>query len=201
MVSMRADHSLRARTLGRVVGGAAASLSLSLFAAPDALRAETAWVKGEVKLNLRTGGSNEYRIIGEVKTGDRVEVLENGEYWTRIRFGDKEGWVPEGYLQPEPPAEVLLDTAQSKSGELADQVKTLGTERDKLAGENKSFVERDVAQKSEIETLTRENMELKAGARWPEWITGAVILTAGMMMGVLVHMFVAGRRQRPRIRL
>jgi SH3 domain protein len=177
----------------------ALALCLAVLA-PGAARAETAWVKGEVRLNLRTGGSNEYRIIGEVKTGDRVEILENGEYWTRIRVGDKEGWVPEGYLQPEPPAEVLLGNAQTKAGELGDQVKTLGSERDKLAEENRSFTERDTAQKGEIETLTRENMELKAGARWPEWITGALILSAGMFMGWVLHVF-AGRRSRPRIRL
>src|SRR6201988_3849843 len=103
MVSMRAAHSLRGRTLRRVV-----SVVLCLLAAPAALHAEGAWGKGEVSLNLRTGGSNEYRIIGEVKTGDRVDILEKGEYWTRIRFGDKEGWVPEGYLHAESPAEELL---------------------------------------------------------------------------------------------
>jgi SH3 domain protein len=168
--------------------------------APFAVSAETAWVKGEVRLNIRTGGSNEYRIIGEVKTGDRVEILEKGEYWTRIRTGDKEGWIPDGYLQGEPPAQVLLGNAQSKTSELSEQVKTLGSERDKLAEENRVFTERDTSQKSEIDTLTRENMELKAGARWPEWITGAVILSVGMLMGWIVHIF-AGRRSRPRIRL
>jgi SH3 domain protein len=178
-----------------------AGLALCLAAVPAAILAESGWIKGEVRLNLRTGPSNEYRIIGEVKTGDRLDVLENGENWTRVRFGDKEGWVPAGYIQPEPPPGVLLANTQTKAAELGEQVKTLGAERDQLASENKTFSERDVAQKSEIETLTRENMELKAGARWPEWITGAAILTAGMFMGILLHIFVAGRRQRPRIRL
>jgi len=167
---------------------------------PAALQAAPAWVKGEVRLNLRTGPSNEYRIIGEVQTGDRLEVLELGSSWTRVRAGDKEGWIPEGYLQDVPTPGVLLGETQAKAAELRAQVESLGAETAKLKQENSSISERDTQQRSEIETLTRENLELKAGARWPEWITGAGILTAGMVMGWILHV-TAGRRQRPRIRL
>ncbi len=153
-----------------------------------------------MRLNLRTGPSNEYRIIGGVQTGDRLEVLELGGGWTRVRAGDKEGWIPEGYLQDVPTPGVLLEESQAKTAELRSQVESLGTEAAKLKQENTSFGERDGQQRSAIETLTRENLELKAGARWPEWITGAGILTAGMVMGWILHV-TAGRRQRPRIRL
>jgi uncharacterized protein YgiM (DUF1202 family) len=179
----------------------ASALALGLFcAAPGALQAAPAWVKGEVRLNLRTGPSNEYRIIGEVHTGDRLDVLELGSGWTRIRSGDQEGWIPEGYLQDTPTPGVLLEEHQAKTAELRAQVESLGTEAAKLKQENTSFGERDGQQRSEIATLTRENLELKAGARWPEWITGAGILTVGMVMGWILHV-TAGRRQRPRIRL
>ena len=43
-------------------------------------------------------------------------------------------------------------------------------------------------------------MELKAGARWPEWITGAAILASGMLVGSIVQTW-ASRRPRSRIRL
>ena len=59
---------------------------------------------------------------------------------------------------------------------------------------------RDQEQRSQIDILTRENLELRAGARWPEWITGAGILGAGMLMGAILHS-ITGRRSRPRIRL
>ena len=171
-----------------------------LGAAPLGMQAEPAWVKGEVILYLRTGPSNEYRQIRSIHTGDRVEVLERGADWTRVRAGDEEGWVPGGYLQDEPTPGLLLEESQAKTSELRGQVETLSAEAKKLKDENSSFGERDGKQRSEIETLTRENLELKAGARWPEWITGAGILTIGMVMGWILHV-TAGRRQRPRIRL
>ena len=138
-------------------------LALALLClAPVALRAEPAWVKGEVRLNLRTGPSNEYRIIGGVQTGDRVEVLELGSDWTRVRVGDKEGWIPEGYLQETPTPGVLLEETQTRATELRAQVESLTSEAAKLKQENASLGERDGKQRSEIETLTRENLELNA---------------------------------------
>jgi SH3 domain protein len=197
MASMEAAGSRTPKRRGRQM----LCIALGLWVgASFAAQAEPAWVKGEVHLNLRTGPSNEYRIIGSIQTGDRVDVLEVGNDWTRVRAGDKEGWVPEGYLQDVPTAGVLLEESQTKASELRTQVESLSAESAKLKEENTSFGTRDGKQRSEIETLTRENLELKAGARWPEWITGAAILTIGMVMGWILHI-TAGRRQRPRIRL
>jgi SH3 domain protein len=167
----------------------------------ESARAASAWVKGEVRLNVRTGPSNEYRILGELHTGDKVDVLENGDGWTRIRSGDREGWVPEGFLQNEPPASALLADAQGKASELAGKVTALEAQTAKLGTENQSFSERDTSQRSEIEKLTRENLELKAGAAWPERIVGAGILATGMLIGWLIHVISARRQRTPRIRL
>ena len=48
--------------------------------------------------------------------------------------------------------------------------------------------------------ISRENFELRAGARWPEWITGAGILCAGMILGAILRAITA-RRARPRLRI
>jgi len=167
----------------------------------ESAHAASAWVKGEVRLNVRTGPSNEYRILDELHTGDKVDVLENGEGWTRIRSGDREGWVPEGFLQNEPPASALLADAQGKASELSGRVNALEAQTAKLGEENQSFGQRDASQRKEIEALTRENLELKAGAAWPERIVGAGILGTGMLIGWLIHVISSRRQRTPRIRL
>ena len=199
MTSMRAGDSLRHDRPWTGLAGALALCGICLAADPAS--AASAWVKGEVRLNVRTGPSNEYRILGELHTGDKVDVLENGQGWTRIRSGDREGWVPEGYLQDEPPPAVLLAEAQSKASELAARVTALEAQSSKLGEENQSLGERESSQRSELEVLTRENLELRAGAAWPERIVGAAILGTGMLIGWLIHV-ISSRRQRPqRIRL
>ena len=39
--------------------------------------AETAWVRSEVRLNVRTGAGTQFRIVGVVATGDSVDILDS----------------------------------------------------------------------------------------------------------------------------
>ena len=184
-----------ARRAARLAGLGLVTLLLALPAL-----SERAWIKDELRINLRTGPGVQFRIMGRLKTGDAVEILERGEGWTKIRvaeFGD--GWIPEGYLAPAPPARLRLDQSESQTEELRARVETLTTRTTELEGENASLSGRDEEQQSTIERLTRENLELRAGARWPHWITGAGILVSGMLLGMLMR-GAAGRRSRPRIR-
>jgi uncharacterized protein YraI len=62
-----------ARTRRRRALGLAAALLL--FIGVPAIAQEEAWVKGEVRVNLRTGAGREFRITRELETGDRVEIV------------------------------------------------------------------------------------------------------------------------------
>jgi len=178
----------------------AATLALALLATWP-VSAEVAWVKDEVRLNLRAGPGTQFRIKGSVTTGDRMEVLQRGDGWTKINTSELgEGWIPAGFLQNEPPAMVRLERTLAETAEFRSQYDSITTRTSELEATNAEFTERDTQQKTEIEELTRENLELRAGARWPEWITGAGILGFGMLMGAILQ-GVSARRQRPRIRL
>ena len=82
--------------------------------------------------------------------------------------------------------ETELDSLKTESGELRENNEILSTQ--------------DSDQQTTIKELTMDNMELRAGARYPEWITGASIFAAGMVAGAMVHRR-SSRRQPSRIRL
>jgi len=175
----------------------------SLVFAAVAATAETSWVKDELRLNLRSGPGNDYRIKGFIKTGDSVTVLSHREGWVQVRTTSPDpddGWIEDGFLSPEPPAAMRLDRMKTETAEARGQFGSLTERVKQLESENGTLKEDDVSQKEELESLTRDNMELRAGARWPEWITGACLLAVGMLMGAIVQS-VNGRRARPRIRL
>ncbi len=175
-------------------------VSLVLVTAAQA-SAESAWVKDQLRLNLRSGPGLEFRIMGVVETGDPAEILDRGDGWTQVRVPDLGvGWIPAGYLQPEPPSRVRLEKLESENSGFREQLDALTERAGRLESQNRELAGRDEEQRTEIELLTRENLELRAGARWPEWITGAGILCAGMAMGAILHA-AGGRRNRPRIRL
>jgi SH3 domain protein len=178
------------------------SAALVVLAAVSA-SAETSWVKDELRLNLRSGPGNEYRIKGFIKTGDSVTILSRREGWVQVRTtapDPDDGWIEDGFLSPDPPAAMRLDRMKTETAEARGQFGSLTERVKQLETENGQFKEEDAKQKEELEDLTRENMELKAGARWPEWITGACVLATGMLMGAIVQS-ANGRRARPRIRL
>jgi SH3 domain protein len=176
----------------------AAALVAGMLSAPVA-RAETGWVDDQVRLNLRTGPGNQYRILGSIETGDSVQILSRGDDWVQVSADGKQGWVPDGFLQPEPPAKVKLERLENETAELRTRAKQLGDDTEKLRGENQTLATRESEQRTELERLTRDNLELRAGARWPEWIAGACILSVGMGLGALLRG--SARRQTPKIRL
>ncbi len=174
---------------------------LLVLALAGAAGAEAAWVKDELRLNLRSGPGVEYRILGVVKTGDAVEILERGDGWTQIRAGSLgTGWIPAGYLHPEPPARMRLAQSEAQTSEFRDQLDLVSSEAEQLRQANAELTARDEEQRTSIQRLSRENFELRAGARWPEWITGAGILSAGMVLGAILRAITA-RRTRPRLRI
>lgn len=186
------------RTPARI--GFLVALALSLLPAA-ASRAERAWVKDEVRLNIRTGAGVQYRIIGALSTGDSVEVVSRAEGWTQVRAGDGvEGWIPEGFLQEEPPARIRLERFEADTAEQRARLEQLNSEVTELRAVREELGTTTQEQKAELDRLTRENLELRAGARWPEWIAGASILFVGAIFGIIIHRS-TGRRPGPRIRL
>jgi len=184
--------------------GATVLLALALAAlalSPSPARAETAWVKDELRLNLRTGPGTQFRIIGVIKSGDRVEILERRDGWTQVRpRGEEAGWIPEGYLQPTIPARIRLSEAEAQLAELHDQLDRITAEAERLKAANENLEARDAERSAAMEKLTRENQAYRAAADWGGYITGAAILAAGMLVGWLLKSG-SGRGRSPRVRL
>lgn len=171
-----------------------------LLAAPGA-RAQEVWVKDEVNLNLRTGPGNQYRIVSLIKTGDSVRIVSRGDGWTQVRTSEgQEGWVPAGFLMAEPPASTRVERMENETRELRETVTSLREKLGTISSERSTLEESESSQRARIAQLETENRELKAGARWPEWITGAGILASGMLVGSILQTW-ASRRPRSRIRL
>jgi hypothetical protein len=150
-------RSRRARGLLR-----ASVLAAGMTVAPLA-GAETGWVDDQVRLNLRTGPGNQYRILDSIETGDSVQILSRGDGWTQVNADGKTGWVPDGYLQAEPPAVVKLARIESESAELRTRSKQLG--EDTAPREHEQLVTRESGATNRARAPHADNLSC-AGARW-----------------------------------
>ncbi|MBE5782295.1 MAG: hypothetical protein E7329_03150 [Clostridiales bacterium] len=50
-------------------------------------------------VNLRSGPHTDYRVVEQISHGTQVEVLERGEYWSKIRVNGQEGYMVSNYLK------------------------------------------------------------------------------------------------------
>jgi SH3 domain protein len=194
--------------LGGLAAPLVASLALVLIfglaslAAEAAGAAEQGWVRGDLRLNLRSGGGNDYRILGTIATGDQVKVLDEGTDWTRVETADgKVGWIPAGYVEMTPPAVARLATLEAEANNLRSELEKFRGEATALRESNAALSSNDDGQKQELETLTLENLELRAVSRYQEWLTGAALLGGGMLAGAWLHSRSGNRRSSSRIRL
>ena len=177
-------------------------LALATLLAPAfPARAERAWVKDELTIWVRSGAGNQYRNFQTLKTGDSVEIVSRRENWTEVRGkGGMQGWIPVGYLQSEPPARIRLERFEAETAELRTTLDKLTREAEELRARNERLDSTEGTLKAQLERVERENMELRAGARWPEWFAGASILLVGCLLGIFVHRS-SSRRTTRRIRL
>lgn len=103
----------------------AACAAILALVATTALGA-TRYVSDELRISVRTGAGDEFRIIEVIGTGTRVETLQSQGEWAEVRTpADNTGWVRAQYLEELPSAEdrlravrAELEQARERIGEL-----------------------------------------------------------------------------------
>ena len=100
------------------------------------------YVSDELVITMRTGKSNEHRIVRSLESGTRLRILESDKQYTRVKTENGEsGWVLTRFLSPDQPARVLLPPIKAKlemlekeNAELSASLKETSKERDALKG-------------------------------------------------------------------
>ncbi|RBW70433.1 SH3 domain-containing protein [Bacillus taeanensis] len=60
---------------------------------------ETSAVVKATSLNVRSGPSTTYNVIGAVKKGEKVSIIAVKEGWYQINFHNKTGWISKDYVE------------------------------------------------------------------------------------------------------
>lgn len=159
------------RTLPAIVG------SLLVFSTP--LWAKTMFVTDRIEVGLRSGIGIEHRIVASLKTGDRVEVLESDNNWSKVRHPNGTvGWIATRFLvdsvrqnpPPDPKIQEELRQLKESNQQLLRQQGLLSQEKERLlreAEEGKRIVQELQEEKNkrispEIGLLKNKNAQLEA---------------------------------------
>ena len=127
------------------------------------VRAEIMYVSEISKITSRAGPGIEYKVISEIRTGQQVEITQQGRWWTRIRLSDgKEGFVLSRFLTKKKPNQLLLDELKEKYQTLKLKVKALREENKKQRDEKKRLLAELAGKKEILKQLTKSYETLMA---------------------------------------
>lgn len=160
---------------------------LTILTATSYAAVEKRYVSDQLRIQMRSGPGNEYRILKSLPSGEHLIFLELSEdkNYTKVNTRGTEGWVLTRFLVDEPIAkeklilaerkldktQAELDSLKKQAAELADEKSSLSGDRSSLSRENKKL-EKELKEIKEISAnaieldskntkLTKRNQELE----------------------------------------
>jgi SH3 domain protein len=126
-----------------------------LFSATEVF-AESRYVKPSAEIALRTGEGTKYKILGVVKDGDVVELLEEGDSYARVRLTDgQEGWMLKRFLSITPPLSVTAPSLRAENEKMKQREIEVTQKYDEISA---SFSRME----TELQTILAERDQLKS---------------------------------------
>jgi SH3 domain protein len=158
--------------------------------------AETVYVSDEIKLTVRSGPGTDRKILDIVSTGEKMELLEDGDEWVLVRLENgKEGWVLKRYLSSEKPSQLKLAELQTIHGRLSTRSEEVLQENEALKAANEKINTALEEKTKALEELTRSYDELKKISDASSFqmrkniillVSGAGILFFGIVLGLVM---------------
>ena len=157
--------------------------------------ADKAYVTDWFRISLRRGPSIENKILKFLPSGLPVEILESQEGWNRVRLlegegGALEGWVLSRYLVTRLPWKNQARSLREENARLKEKIARIDEEWAKKVhrelGNTRQLKENHEATLKTVQRLTKENESLRSSQRKKWFVTGALVLLCGLLIGRLV---------------
>ena len=130
----------------------AAFLLLFILLSPERVQAESVFVIDKLLVGIHEQKNLDSAILKVLPTGSRLEILQRDGEVALVEDAEKtKGWVDVAYLSAEPPAALRLTEVEKENAALKKKLEAGRTGSGDGSG----------VDTAEVETLTRENTELK----------------------------------------
>ncbi|MCB5227669.1 TIGR04211 family SH3 domain-containing protein [Alishewanella sp. 16-MA] len=182
------------------------SLLLCWLPAQSQTEQKPAFISDALVVYLHSGPGNQYRIVGTLAAGSSVVFLSEDNNYAQIQYEeDKTAWLPKEHLTFTPGLNAQLSELTATFQEQSSRLNSLEQGASQLqATLDQVTLERDLAVQ-ELEQLRRNNerltTELNAtqASFWQQPMTiGGVILTFGLVFGLLLPKLIPSRRNSDR---
>lgn len=194
----------------------AASLA-SLASTAVAQESNARWVSDSLTTYVRSGPTDGYRIVGTLKSGQKVELISTQGDYSQVRGeGGSTVWIPNADLQAKPGQAERMPQLEQQVAELSGQLKTIDDSwknrvqgmQETLDSRKKQIDELESRRKDLDAQLTQAQSELRSTqaklgnenkqALMQYMVYGGSIAGAGLLAGLILPSMTRGRKKNDR---
>jgi SH3 domain protein len=131
---------------------------------PQSARPDTTVYVSDTTLeaNLRSGTSQDNRIIGMLRPGTKLTLTGEQDGWAEVTLDDgRTGWILKRYLSDRPPWRETAEQLQKENDRLRSQLNKLRTEHKQSVRESAQLQKQAENQQVEFQSVKRQYEELR----------------------------------------
>ncbi|GAC1036783.1 TIGR04211 family SH3 domain-containing protein [Pseudomonas sp. No.117] len=198
--------------------GLCLAASLASFTGTAAAQENTTrWVSDSLTTYVRSGPTDGYRIVGTLKSGQKVELISTQGDYSQVRGeGGSTVWIPSSDLQAKPGQAERLPQLEQQVAELSGQLKTIDDSwknrvqgmQETLDSRKKQIDELESRRKDLDAQLTQAQSDLRSTqaklgnenkqALMQYMVYGGSIAGAGLLAGLILPSMTRGRKKNDR---
>ncbi|WP_044901647.1 TIGR04211 family SH3 domain-containing protein [Pseudomonas sp. CFII64] len=200
------------RAIGASVLGGLLAISATAHAAET--KPNERWVSDSLNTFVRSGPTDGYRIVGTLKSGQKVELLNTQGDYSQVRSeGGGSVWIPSSDLQSMPSPSERLPELSQQVADLTGQLKniddtwktrvqgmqeTLDTRKkliDELEARTKDLNAQLVDSQSELRSTQAKLGDENKQVLMRYMVYGGSIAGAGLLVGLIIPALTRGRKK------
>ncbi len=189
---------------------------ITVYVIPSFAEEASMYVTENLQTFLRSGGGDQYRIVGSITAGTPVTVLRKNEKYSLIRdIRNREGWILNKELtnqqssrKENPLLKAKIEELTLKLDSLDDSWKQRVSEMQRRTTQaemqSSTLLEENIKLKREIDTIKNKNRNLETmldankqaiAIQW--FIYGGSVLGVGLLLGLILPHIIPSRRRKP----
>lgn len=176
---------------------------LTPFYSNQAVAATNAYISDEIGVTMRSGPNNRYRVIGDLRAGTPIRVLqvsaENKTTEIRTLDGKKTGWIKSQYISQKETVLAKYQKIQQDNSKLQKQVTLLKSQlSDKATIESQNGeLQNQVSElQNQVDQLSQQADLQKSRFHKDFFYAGGLTILVGMFIAWLLTRMAYSRRQR-----
>ncbi|MFZ5570010.1 MAG: TIGR04211 family SH3 domain-containing protein [Thermodesulfobacteriota bacterium] len=157
---------------------------ICLVFSSKAVQAVSMYINDVVNVSMRIGPGLNQEVIQMIKSGQKVDVIEQTKDWTLVRLpNNKEGWVLSRYLSSEQPNSYLLQILKDEHQKLISRAETMQQQYASMKRDNEQLTAEIDKQKQKLLEIQMTCDSLRDERNLHLFLIGAGILLLGFFIG------------------